>query len=89
LYSLEAAIVRVMKARKTMGQEQLKEAVIDAVKAHFKPTVASIKERIDKLIENVSRFYDAPQFRTDVFSNGPQEYIRRDDKSRNVFHYIA
>jgi len=69
MYSLEAAIVRVMKGRKTMGQEQLKEAVIDAVKAHFKPTVAMIKDRIDKLIEN--------------------EYIRRDEKSRNVFHYIS
>ena len=54
MFSLEAAIVRVMKARKTMGQEQLKEAVIDAVKAHFRPTVAMIKDRIDKLIENVS-----------------------------------
>lgn len=68
-YSLDAAIVRIMKARKTMGQEQLKEATIDAVKAHFKPTVALIKLRIDKLIEN--------------------EYIQRDEKVKNVFHYVA
>ncbi|KAH9487336.1 Cullin-4 [Psilocybe cubensis] len=48
---LDAAIVRVMKARKEMTYEQLKAATIDAVKNHFVPQVETIKRRIDTLVE--------------------------------------
>ncbi|KAG6828744.1 hypothetical protein H0H92_006882 [Tricholoma furcatifolium] len=48
---LDAAIVRIMKARKELTYEQLKTATIDAVKNHFVPTVDSIKKRIDALVE--------------------------------------
>ncbi|KDR70101.1 hypothetical protein GALMADRAFT_255498 [Galerina marginata CBS 339.88] len=48
---LDAAIVRVMKARKEMTYEQLKAATIDAVKGHFVPLVETIKRRIDSLVE--------------------------------------
>ncbi|KAF8879952.1 Cullin-4B [Infundibulicybe gibba] len=48
---LDAAIVRVMKARKEMTYEQLKAATIDAVKNHFVPQVDVIKKRIDSLVE--------------------------------------
>ncbi|KAG6836528.1 hypothetical protein H0H93_007074 [Arthromyces matolae] len=51
VYYLEAAIVRVMKARKELTYEQLKAATIEAVKNHFVPTVDSIKKRIDVLVE--------------------------------------
>jgi cullin-4 len=50
-FHLEAAIVRIMKARKEMTYEQLKAATIDAVKNHFAPTVEAIKRRIDSLVE--------------------------------------
>ncbi|PFH45577.1 hypothetical protein AMATHDRAFT_82846 [Amanita thiersii Skay4041] len=49
---LDAAIVRVMKARKEMTFEQLKMATIDAVKGHFVPSVDQIKKRIDSLVES-------------------------------------
>lgn len=48
---LDAAIVRIMKARKEMTYEQLKTATIDAVKSHFVPQIDVIKKRIDSLVE--------------------------------------
>ncbi|KAH8101424.1 Cullin-domain-containing protein [Cristinia sonorae] len=48
---LDAAIVRVMKAKKELHNEQLKTATIEAVKNHFVPNVNMIKERIDELVE--------------------------------------
>ena len=48
---LDAAIVRIMKARKELSYEQLKIATIDAVKSHFVPEVTSIKQRIQALVE--------------------------------------
>lgn len=48
---LDAAIVRIMKARKEMTYEQLKTATIEAVKSHFVPQVDAIKKRIDSLVE--------------------------------------
>ncbi|CAL1696829.1 unnamed protein product [Somion occarium] len=48
---LDAAIVRVMKAKKELHNEQLKTGIIDAVKSHFVPSVQLIKERIDAMVE--------------------------------------
>lgn len=48
---LDAAIVRVMKAKKELHNEALKTATIDAVKNHFVPNVNMIKDRIDELVE--------------------------------------
>ena len=48
---LDAAIVRIMKAKKEMTYEQLKAATIDAVKNHFSPQVEVIKSRIDSLLQ--------------------------------------
>jgi cullin 4 len=48
---LDAAIVRIMKARKELPYEQLKAATIDAVKSHFIPEVSVIKQRIAGLVE--------------------------------------
>ena len=50
-FQLDAAIVRIMKAKKEMIHESLVNATIDAVKNHFIPDVKTIKVRIDKLIE--------------------------------------
>ncbi|KAJ7071490.1 Cullin-4B [Mycena amicta] len=49
--SLDAAIVRIMKAKKEMMHAALLTATIDAVKNHFTPDVGTIKVRIEKLIE--------------------------------------
>jgi cullin-4 len=48
---LDAAIVRVMKARKQLTYEQIKFETIEAVRRHFVPDVTSIKQRIDSLVE--------------------------------------
>ncbi|KAI0259323.1 Cullin family-domain-containing protein [Gloeopeniophorella convolvens] len=48
---LDAAIVRVMKARKQLTYEQIKTETIEAVRRHFVPDVASIKQRVDALVE--------------------------------------
>ncbi|OSX68038.1 hypothetical protein POSPLADRAFT_1064405 [Postia placenta MAD-698-R-SB12] len=50
-HALDAAIVRVMKARKELNYEQLKTETIEAVKKHFVPDVSSIKQRIASLVE--------------------------------------
>ncbi|PVF97543.1 hypothetical protein CPB86DRAFT_706780 [Serendipita vermifera] len=49
--SLDAAIVRIMKAKKTLKSQQLIAETIDAVNKHFKPEVKAIKLRIDSLME--------------------------------------
>jgi cullin-4 len=48
---LDAAIVRVMKARKELSNEDLKAATIEAVKSHFVPDVKAIKQRIEMMVE--------------------------------------
>ena len=50
-HALDAAIVRVMKARKELLHEHLIAATIDAVKQHFIPDVKLIKKRLNQLIE--------------------------------------
>ena len=59
---LDAAIVRVMKAKKEVHNEQLKTLTIEAVKNHFVPDVSMIKARIESLMtdEYMRRSDDDP-----------------------------
>jgi len=50
-YYLEAAIVRIMKAKKEMTLNALTTATVEAVKKHFLPDVHAIKVRIERLVE--------------------------------------
>ncbi|KAF8213470.1 Cullin family-domain-containing protein [Mycena galopus ATCC 62051] len=63
LYTLDAAIVRIMKAKKEMLHSHLVNATTDAVKNHFVPDVKHIKARIEKLMEQeyMRRDEDQPQ----------------------------
>ncbi|KAG8962287.1 hypothetical protein FRC03_004399 [Tulasnella sp. 419] len=48
---IDAAIVRIMKGAKKLHHEELKARTIDALKAHFIPSVTDIKRQIEKLVE--------------------------------------
>ncbi|CAH8288690.1 unnamed protein product [Schistosoma bovis] len=50
-YVIEATIVRVMKARKSLSHGQLVVEVIEQLKSRFVPTPLMIKQRIESLIE--------------------------------------
>ena len=50
-YVLHAAIVRLMKARRTMQHNELIGAVEQQVQQYFRPTVAFIKRCIENLID--------------------------------------
>ncbi|TFK28425.1 Cullin-4B [Coprinopsis marcescibilis] len=51
-HTLDAAIVRIMKAKKELTFEQLKIATVDAVKSHFVPSMEDIKARIMHLVNS-------------------------------------
>jgi len=49
-HSIEATVVRTMKARKQMGHQQLVLEVSKQLMQHFKPDPKEIKKRIEDLI---------------------------------------
>ena len=49
--AIDAAVVRIMKARKTLSHQQLMTETIDILKSRFQPDVTMIKRKIESLIE--------------------------------------
>lgn len=71
---LDAAIVRIMKAKKELTYEQLKTETIESVRRHFMPEVQDIKKRVEALTE---------QEYIERKSRG------EDDRELNVYVYVA
>ncbi|KAI7747697.1 hypothetical protein M8C21_029035, partial [Ambrosia artemisiifolia] len=49
-YAIDAAIVRIMKSRKTLGHQQLVSECVEQLGRMFKPDFKAIKKRIEDLI---------------------------------------
>lgn len=72
---LQATIVRIMKARKTLKHAQLIQEVVQHVQSRFQPKIPDIKKAIDQLLDVrcVALRYvlicaSAPQHRLPIFS---------------------
>ena len=68
-YMAQAAIVRIMKIRKTLEHSKLMAEVIAQLKARFTIDLIMIKKCIENLITD--------------------EYMRRDEDERSLYHYVA
>ena len=66
-HAVDAAIVRLMKTRKTMSHPNLVAELFE--QCRFPMEQADIKKRIESLLE--------------------RECLARDDKDKNIYHYVA
>ncbi len=68
-YQMDAAIVRIMMARRTLTCQVLISEVKKQLRFRFTPLARHIVERIQSLIE--------------------REYLERDARDRNTYHYVV
>ncbi|KAH6936139.1 hypothetical protein HPB50_013801 [Hyalomma asiaticum] len=62
-YELEAAIVRIMKARKQLSHDDLLVEVTKLLQGRYTPSAAAFKRRVDALVEReyLERSYEDPE----------------------------
>lgn len=80
-HTIEAAIVRIMKARKTLSHQQLIAEVLTQL-SFFRPDVKVLFSTRTQLIflQKVRRHVEALIER---------EYLERDENNRDVYKYLA
>ena len=86
-YETQAAIVRIMKSRKTISHAELVSEVISATKSRGVLDPADIKKNIEKYV-NLS----VPRKLSDSANQCrliDKDYMERDEEGRNVYNYVA
>lgn len=84
-HTIEAAIVRIMKARKTMEHSSLIAEVTQQLSSRFMPSPLVTKKRIESLIER--EYVWCPLSYCTLYSLLPQ--LERSKKDRKVYNYLA
>ena len=83
-YETQAAIVRIMKSRKTIKHAELVAEVITATKSRGVLDPADIKKNIEKSVVT----YQSLLYITDIFGRLiEKDYMERNDG--NVYEYLA
>ena len=98
-HAVEASIVRVMKARKTMPHQQLVMEVSQQLMKLFKPDPKVIKNRIESLISRevitavTTTAHHCGLLRRDlaycVSDSNLVQYLERDKDNNGVYKYLA
>ena len=85
-YETQAAIVRIMKGRKTITHAELVSEVITATKSRGVLDPADIKKNIEKYVNLSQRNLER---RADQCRLIDKDYMERDEEGRNVYNYVA
>ena len=85
-YETQAAIVRIMKGRKTITHAELVSEVITATKTRGVLDPADIKKNIEKYVTLSQRNLER---RADQCRLIDKDYMERDEEGRNVYNYVA
>ena len=85
-YETQAAIVRIMKSRKSITHAELVSEVISATKTRGVLDPADIKKNIEKYVPIFSVILCE---RADRYRLIDKDYMERDEEGRNVYNYVA
>lgn len=86
-YETQAAIVRIMKSRKTITHAELVSEVISATKSRGVLDPADIKKNIEKYVN--SSIPGTLSDSADQCRLIDKDYMERDEEGRNVYNYVA
>lgn len=85
-YETQAAIVRIMKSRKTITHAELVSEVITATKTRGVLDPADIKKNIEKYVKPIPLTLSDS---ADPCRLIDKDYMEREEEGRNVYNYVA